>query len=624
MRVRTRRLLASVVLTVALSGCGSQQFVTQLWPWKQEAPAAGSTDLARPFPDLPRADSPTTEAANPAKFDFDHHEVERYVSRFQSDLRDFYGRGLERSGKFVPFMASILAQQGVPSDLAYLPLIESGFQTGAVSPAGAVGPWQFMRETGRRYGLRIDRDVDERRDPIKSTEAAARYLRDLYDMFNDWHLSLAAYNTGEGNIARILENRGSPDYWAMGQRGYIVKETREYVPRFLAAVQIARSPETYGFERPEGEQLSFDWVRVNRPISLATVAQICGTSTGDIRELNPALTRGVVPYNGYTLRIPKGMKKSFMAAAATLPPPETYAKATRGSSRCNGMQPDGTHCLRKGETVGAVAKRYGISVQALLKANGIRDARRVTVGRALAIPGQASKSSGPEVVASKSKASKTVSVTHRIRSGETLGTVASRHGMTASALARYNGIRDLHKVRVGQAIQVPGRAPVATAPKAQAQKVALKASPVEPRVATREVERSAYTVPSVTDPPRPATQRSHKVKSGENVAAIAKRYGVDADALLRANGLRNAKRLQAGQSLKIPAVASAAKAGKRQPMKLVSSPATHTVRSGDTVYSIAQRYKVSVKTLCSTNGLGNGKKLRVGQKLRIPKQVASK
>src|SRR6185436_10575432 len=169
----------------------SQQFVSQLWPWKQDAPA-GSTDLARPFPDLPRAAAPTAEAENSPKFDFDHHEVERYVSRFQSDLRDFYGRGLERSGKFVPFMSSILAQQGVPSDLAYLPLIESGFQIGAVSPAGAVGPWQFMRETGRRYGLRIDRDVDERRDPLSSPEAPPRSLRDLYDMFNDWHLSLAA------------------------------------------------------------------------------------------------------------------------------------------------------------------------------------------------------------------------------------------------------------------------------------------------------------------------------------------------------------------------------------------------------------------------------------------------
>jgi membrane-bound lytic murein transglycosylase D len=620
MRVPTRRLLASVVLTFAMTGCGSQQFVTQLWPWKQD-PAGGATDLAQPFPELPRAAAPTAQQESPPEFDFDHHEVERYVSRYQSDLRGFYGRGLERSGRFVPFMQSILAQQGVPTELAYLPLIESGFQTGAVSRAGAVGPWQFMRATGRRYGLRIDRDVDERRDPIKSTEAAGRYLRDLYDMFNDWHLSLAAYNTGEGNIARILETRGWQDYWAMGRRGYLVRETREYVPRFLAALQIARSPEAYGFERPDAELLTFDWVRVSRPISLATVAQLCGTSTSHIRDLNPALTRGVVPYNGYTLRIPKGMKKSFMAAAANLPAPQTYAAKTRGSARCNGRQPDGTHCLRSGETVGAVAKRYGISTQALLKANNIRDPRRLSVGQALVIPGLAPEEE-TEAVSVARTAPRTAPLTYRIRSGETLGMVASRHGMSAAALARYNGIRNVNRVRVGQAIQIPGRGQAKGTTR-----LAARPAAVEPRVATKEVERSAYTVPSVTDPPRRSAQRSHKVRSGESAFVIAQRHGVSLDALLRANGLRKTAKLKVGQNLVIPAgkaaPARAASADRReQPMKLTG--ATHTVRAGDTVYSIAKRYRVSVQSLCSANSLGNGRNIRVGQKLRLPKQVASK
>jgi membrane-bound lytic murein transglycosylase D len=625
----THQLLAGVILTLVMTGCGAQQFVTQLWPWKQDPPV-GSTDLARPFPHLPGAADRAARNTESPDFDFDRHEVGRYVSRFQSDLRGFYGRALERSGRFVPFMSSILEREGVPADLVYLPLIESGFQTGAVSRAGAVGPWQFMRQTGRRYGLRIDRDVDERRDPIKSTEAAARYLRDLYDMFNDWHLSLAAYNTGEGNISRILERRGWQDYWSMGERGYLVRETREYVPRFLAALQIARSPESYGFDRPTEEHFSFDWVRVNRPLSLSTVAELCGTSASEIRELNPALTRGVVPYSGYTLRIPKGMKQSFMTAAANLPAARTVASARpRSSGRCSGMQDDGTYCLRAGETVGAIAQRYGVSSQALMKANGIRNPRRLVVGQALLIPGhKPTKVSAARETAARQGTSRTATLTHRVRGGETIGVIAKRYGMTASGLARANGIRNANKLHVGQILQIPGRAApaptqskLAKAPEAKKpEKAVLRADSAPARVATRESERTAYTVPSITDPPRGSAARSHKVRKGETLGQIAARYGVSADSLMRANGIRNARRLQAGGSLVIPAAAgkSAKPAGKSADARI------HTVRAGDTMYSIAKRYNVTVRALSSVNGIKNSRSIRVGQKLRIPQQVAAR
>jgi membrane-bound lytic murein transglycosylase D len=156
-------------------------------------------------------------------------------------------------------MSSILAEEGLPPELVYLPIIESGFRLNAVSPAGAVGPWQFIRGTGKRYGLRIDRYVDERRDP-EGTRAAARYLRDLYDMFEDWHLSLAAYNTGEGNVARVRDTAQTDDYWEMVDRGYLPSETRQYVPRALAAMEIRRLPEEYGFERLEGRPTRYDKV----------------------------------------------------------------------------------------------------------------------------------------------------------------------------------------------------------------------------------------------------------------------------------------------------------------------------------------------------------------------------
>src|SRR5262249_10011013 len=160
----------------------------------------------------------------------------------------FFTEALSRSGRYVPRMSSILAKEGLPPELAYLPLIESGFRTRAISRAGAVGPWQFIRGTGRRYGLRIDRYVDERRGPVKSTQAAAKYLKDLHEMFGNWHLSLAAYNTGEQNIARILGQGRVQNYWQMSERGYLYEETADFVPEFLAALHIAETPEAYGFD----------------------------------------------------------------------------------------------------------------------------------------------------------------------------------------------------------------------------------------------------------------------------------------------------------------------------------------------------------------------------------------
>ena len=249
---------------------------------------------------------------------FDHPKVTDFVSKFQTDLRGFYGRALERSGRYLPRIESILRKEGVPAELAYLPLVESGFRTHAVSPARAVGLWQFIPDTGRRYGLRIDSFVDERRDPIKSTRAAARYLKDLYGMFNDWHLCLAAYNTGEGRISRLLSASDAEDFWQLSERGYLFRETQDYVPGFLAALQIASQPEAYGFQPPRKEPLTYDLLHIADPMPLATIAAWSGTSLEEIKDLNPALIRGIVPPGGYTVRIPDGTRPRVERAYASL------------------------------------------------------------------------------------------------------------------------------------------------------------------------------------------------------------------------------------------------------------------------------------------------------------------
>jgi membrane-bound lytic murein transglycosylase D len=320
--------------------------------------------------------------------------VQSFVDQYQTSLRAYMQRALERGSRYLPRMARILAEEGVPVELAYLPIVESGFSVHAVSHAGAVGPWQFVRGTGQRYGLRIDGYVDERRDPEKATRAAARYLRDLYERFGDWHLALAGYNTGEGNIERIQNGRGCEDYWEMSDRGYLPNETSEFVPRFLAAVEVAKSPEEYGFAVATELPPRFETIEVTRPISLKAVAQLCGTDEETIRDLNPALNRGIVPPQGYRIRLPKGTRDQFVVALASYrePPPPPRP------------QPARTHTVRRGDTVESIAKRYGVSAKALMNANRLRAGRTIKAGQQLQIPATPGRS---RIVASLSQPSNT-------------------------------------------------------------------------------------------------------------------------------------------------------------------------------------------------------------------------
>jgi membrane-bound lytic murein transglycosylase D len=255
-------------------------------------------------PEPPTASSP---------FDVDKPDVDGFVSRFSTRGRGFFDRALWRGSRYMTSMTDILTREGLPTELAYLPLIESGYQPHAVSRAGATGPWQFIHATGRRYGLRIDSMVDERRDPIKSTEAAVRYLKDLHTMFGDWELSLAAYNVGEYRVAQLLERKGVDDYW--GLRRYLPRETSEYVPRFLAAVKIAQSPGDYGFVPPAPLQLQYETVRVDRDLSLRTASALAGVPQEQLAALNPALKRAITP-RGYELRVPHGSAEPLLAGLA--------------------------------------------------------------------------------------------------------------------------------------------------------------------------------------------------------------------------------------------------------------------------------------------------------------------
>lgn len=384
-----RRTWAAFVVVSVISGCTVTQpaakranevgFRHEAWR-KFLPPSERPSEWSSTVPDR----SAGVGRPRPGEFSGDHPRVDDFVEKYRTDLRGFFERAYSRSGRYVPRMQSILAREGLPTELAYLPLIESGYRLEAVSRAGAVGPWQFIRGTGKRYGLRMDGYVDERRDPVKSTRAAAHYLRDLYGMFGNWHLSLAAYNSGEDRVARILSRKGVDSYWDMRDGGLLPRETSDYVPRFLAAVQIAREPGMHGFDASEEAPLRYELVRVDRSLSFKTLARMAGVSEGQIAELNPALVRRMTPPDrrGYRIRLPKGTKARFVAAYADLSrQPEAVVMVSADVQKARR-----TYRVRRGDTPSIIAERFGVSVPALMRANRWKNARRLQPGQAVRLP----------------------------------------------------------------------------------------------------------------------------------------------------------------------------------------------------------------------------------------------
>lgn len=303
----------------------------------------------------------------------ENERVRYFVDYFCGKKRGFFETALARSGRYIPMMAAILQEEGLPEDLVYLSLIESGFSPQAFSRAKAVGPWQFIHSTGLRYGLKINGWVDERRDPVKSTRAAAAYLKDLQLQFGEWFLAAAAYNAGERKLEQAMHRSQTDDFWRLSQKSYLKSETRNYVPKFIAAALIASMPDKYGFGDVIYESpMEYDEVVIERPLKLETIAQLAKTTVKTIKELNPALLRNITPPNetGFVLRLPAGNGKTF-AQAYELFPSSAKPKVI-------------THKVKKGETLLGIAKHYSQRVAQLMELNGLRN-RRIRVGQDLIV-----------------------------------------------------------------------------------------------------------------------------------------------------------------------------------------------------------------------------------------------
>jgi membrane-bound lytic murein transglycosylase D len=487
-----------------------------------EPPA--TTELPAPPPEGESATLRSMFDIDVANFE-DHGRVRFWINFFSGPAKERMAIWLKRMPRYEPTFRALLVSRGLPGDLAYLPLIESGYSSTAVSRSRAVGMWQFMRPTGKFYGLTIDSWVDERRDVPKATDAAVRYLADLTKRFGSYYLAAAAYNGGPGRIGRGLRRMGTAEededdevavedslaaddgdmaFFQLANTRYIHQETKDYVPKLIAAAMIAKQPERYGFPVPMGGPLALDSVVLTDATGFDVIARASGIAVPELREINPSYLRDLTPPKRTSVvRVPAGLGASAQAELDALPASERL-----------GSFP---HRARAGETLTSLGKKYGVATAAMRSANPAYVKKAPGKGEVVRIPGEA-RLKGWIAENRRVNTSEVLSsgTSHRVRRGETLGGIARRYRVTVSQLRGWNGLRS-NTIRAGQV---------------------LRLRPGTPRKAATRTSAVAGT-------------RVHVVRAGDTLSSIARRYRTTIQALRNVNHLP-AGRILAGQRLKIP------------------------------------------------------------------------
>jgi len=399
-------------------------------------------ELQLPDEELPVSDIPLTL----------NNKVEYMLNFFQTSGRKSFAKWLSRSERYIPMMREVLKKEGLPEDLVYLAMIESGFSPHAYSVANAVGPWQFISGTGKRYSLRIDSWIDERRDPLKSSVAAALYLKELYTLFNnDWYLAAAGYNAGENKILRAINMYNTRDYWQISQGAYLKRETKDYVPKLLAAAIIAKEPARYGFaDVAYLPPIEFDTVAIPTRTDLDIVAKLCDVPLQTIRDLNPELRRWCTPpdYPDYQIKIPKGKKELFEAEYARIPEDQRYVeKVVHVRYRAT----------RK-DTLASVAHRYGTTPEALAELNRMPVNKRIA-GKMLTVPvvrssldSPAEATRNPAVLSAAEKG--VFKKYYTVQKGDTLASVSKKFNVSTAILQTWNNLKGRFALKPGRKIVV--------------------------------------------------------------------------------------------------------------------------------------------------------------------------
>jgi membrane-bound lytic murein transglycosylase D len=464
--------------------------------------------------------------ATPVTWDIDvetfnsHSRVEYYLDFFQGKGRERMGIWLTRLPRYEGMIRERLQRDSLPGDLVYLALIESGFSNTATSRAKAVGMWQFMKGTAKLYGLRVDSWVDERRDPYRATDAAVRHLRDLNRRFGSLYLAAAAYNAGSGKVSRGLKRLRDDDselnsdatFFRLYDTKLLRRETKDYVPKLIAAARIAKQPRRYGFRVGTAEPGAYDSIVVPTMTGLDVIARLADTTVAAIRELNPQYLRLATPPGVASLvRVPVGRGETTLAAYAELPP----------SRRITFVE----HFVARGETFSGIAKRYGVSSRLLADANPKLRAKRLRVGQRVVVPtgGALSTKVARKMANPVAPAGTNTSGFHRVRRGETLSEIADEYGVSQRDLREWNHLDSRGRIRAGQRLRV--------------------SAPGTPKPAS-----ATPPSPPVSD----ASPRTHLVRRGDTLTGLAKRYGVTVQSLRKANGLADKETLKAGVALRIP------------------------------------------------------------------------
>jgi membrane-bound lytic murein transglycosylase D len=431
--------------------------------------------------------------------------VSNYMAYYWIRRPDVMERWLERSELYFPMMERIFREEGAPTELVFLSMIESGLVPTATSRAKAVGLWQFMQATGSMYGLKVDSWVDERRDPEKATRAAARHLKDLYNVWGDWHLALAGYNVSPGRIRSSIRSAGNvKDYWAISP--YLPAETRGYVPSYIAATIIAGNREQFGFKtkyRPNDGGLDWDTYPIMGSIPLKTLAAALNISADSLKVYNPELLRNATPpgKTPYALKIPKGSRALFEIAYQSIP----------SSAR----QTELTHTVKKGETLGAIARVYDTTVRELMEVNsGLTS--KIQVGQKINVPSNRMETTTVVAAPTQAKVATTSSNSsgqnrkvYVVRKGDTLGKIASQNRVTVAQIQSWNKMKT-SKISIGQRL-------IVSAPSAA--------------VASAQTSSSSNTgIPS-------GNVIRYEVKKNDNLDQIAKLHNVSVDSIKKVNNL---------------------------------------------------------------------------------------
>lgn len=421
-------------------------------------------------------------------------EVQAYIELFTTKKRDQIAEALERSGKYLPLLRQIFEDKGLPQDLVNLAYIESAFKLYAYSRAGASGIWQFMKGTGRKYGLQRNWWVDERRDPMKSTAAAAEYLSDLYAMFESWPLAIAAYNAGEGKVLRAIRRQNTTDFWKLR----LPRETKFYVPAFMAMTIIAKDPERYGFTPPVEHPWQVDQVALTEPTDLRLLAKAAGVSTEELNRLNPELRRLVTPpHDGYSLNLPPGSKDTFVDALARLP------QARQAVWR--------QHRVRRGENLSTIAQRFRTTVPVLMEMNRLKNPHQIRANTRITVPVPALTLANTSKTARRPNG--TASSHYEVQEGDTLWDIARAHQVSTHDLKQWNDLNG-SLIRPGLTLRIHPGAPQAD-------------------------HQSAW--------------HQHRVRRGETLSTIAEQYGTTVAVLMEANRLKSPHWIRAGTRIAVPA-----------------------------------------------------------------------